>query len=134
MQSRIRLQGYGPPTHLLTAGASITLAKGLEDHETVGEGTSFSTSDGRIYAIVRVSNPARTESQIYVSFESADAPAPATTPAGTTPRGLALDIPAHPRWRTLARIGTNRPAGRYRCVVRSATGEELDAVEFTITE
>ncbi len=104
---------------------SITLAKGIEDGHAVEEGTSFSTSDGRIFAIIRLSNPSRVETQIRVSWEREGA---------SGGRGMALDVPASFRWRTVARIGTNRPAGRYRCVVRTEDGTELESVDFTLTE
>jgi hypothetical protein len=110
------------------AGLTVTeivMSKNVDGGQPVDPGTSFARSDSRIYATVRVDNPSREATTIRVAFERVGAPSAA---------GLELEIPGRPRYRTLARTGTQRPAGRYRCVVYSADGAELSAVEFDITE
>jgi len=104
----------------------IVLSKALDSGRPVDPGTSFRRSDGRIYATIRVSNPRREETSIRVAWESAEGPA--------SSGGIELDIPPRIRYRTVARTGTRRPAGRYRCVVYSADDTELGRVEFELVE
>jgi len=104
----------------------LVLSKAIENHAPVDPGTSFSRSDGRIYATVRIANPERTATSIRVAWERVGGPA--------SHGGITLDVPARVRYRTVARTGTGRSAGRYRCVVYSAENEELSAVEFDLTE
>jgi len=104
---------------------SLTLAKGIEEGQPVDPGDSFARSDGRIFAIVRLTNPSRTETHVRVAWENAEGP---------ERQGMRLQIPAQARYRTVARTGTGRPAGRYRCVVRDASGNVLGQQEFSVTE
>lgn len=87
--------------------------------------TSISRSAGRIYAVVRVQNPAREATNIRVAIERV---------GGSAARGFSLDIPARRRYRTVARFPSTRPAGQYRVVVRTEDGRELSSTELTITE
>ena len=48
--------------------------------------------------------------------------------------GFTLDIPARPRYRTVARFGASHPPGQYRIVIRNEAGAELESVTITITE
>lgn len=105
--------------------SEVQLATQLENGHAVSPTTTFSHADGRIYAVVQVQNPSREETSIRVSIEPVDGPARS---------GYELDIPARPRYRTVARMSTNRAPGRYRCVVRTADGRELASVELTVTE
>jgi len=98
----------------------LVLSKAIENHAPVNPGTTFSRSDGRIYATVRIANPERTATTIRVAWERVGGPA--------SHGGITLDIPARVRYRTVARTGTRRAAGRYRCVVYNAENEEISAV------
>ncbi|NOY89820.1 MAG: hypothetical protein GXP55_01330 [Deltaproteobacteria bacterium] len=116
------------PAEPAAGGLSVTelvLSKGFADHAPVNPSTSFSRSDGRIYATIHLANPARTATTIRVAFEREGAGGHG---------GVSLDVPARARYRTLARTGTARAAGSYRCVVYDAEGHELSAAPFTITE
>ncbi|MEM9069086.1 MAG: DUF2914 domain-containing protein [Myxococcota bacterium] len=104
----------------------VILSKALENGRPVDPGASFSRRDGRIYCTVRVTNPSRTATTIRVAWERAGGPASST--------GIELNIPARPRYRTVARTGTGRAAGRYRCVVYDADDRELGAAEYELTE
>ncbi|MGE0784758.1 MAG: hypothetical protein AB7S26_03645 [Sandaracinaceae bacterium] len=111
-----------------SGGLSVTevqLGTALEGGRIATPGTEFSRSAGRLFAVVRLTNPSGEATSIRVSFERVDGPAA---------DGVSLDIPATRRYRTVARTGTGRPAGRYRCVVRDAAGAELASVEYTLTE
>lgn len=113
-----------------TAGAlavtEITTARVLVNGVPEAPVTTFSTTD-RIYCFMRVENRTGAETAVLVAFERAEGE-PA---AGAT--GLRLSIPASPRYRTFARTSGNRPAGQYRCVVRSESGEVLQTTSFEIT-
>jgi hypothetical protein len=87
--------------------------------------TTFSRNDGRLYAVIRVENPASEATSIRVSIEPVD---------GAARPGISLDIPARRRYRTVARFSAHQRAGRYRVVVRSSDGTELSSTELTITE
>lgn len=104
----------------------IQLASSLENGRVVAPTTTFTQADGRIYAVVRVQNPSREETNIRVTFEPLD--------GGTARGGITLPIPAQNRYRTVARVTTSRPAGRYACVVRTEDGRELARVELTLAE
>lgn len=103
----------------------VVLGTSLENGLVTNPQTSFSRTAGRIFAVIRLTNPARTATRIRVAIERVD---------GTRQNGLSLDIPAQPRYRTVARFGASHPPGRYRVVVRTDSGTELQSVELTITE
>ncbi len=105
----------------------LVLSKGLDSGQPVDPGTSFSRTDGRIYATIRVRNPERTETTIRVAWERADATTPST-------RGIELNIPGRRRYRTVARTGTGRSAGSYKCVVYSADNEVLASANYELTD
>lgn len=92
--------------------------------------TTFRRSDGRVYVMVRVTNTTGAEADIRVSFERAEG----TAADGSGTGGVALHLPASRRYRTVARTSTDRPAGRYRAVVRTSDGDVIGQVEFEITE
>lgn len=92
--------------------------------------TTFATSDGRVYVMVRVANSTGAEADITVTFERAEG----TAADGAGTGGVTLHIPASRRYRTVARTSTSRPAGRYRAVVRTEDGAVISQVEFEITE
>ena len=108
----------------ITTARAYTSAEGASDPTT-----TFRRTDGRVFVVVRIENPARTEQDIRVAFERAEG-----TAAPGARGGVALHIPASPRYRTMARISTNRAPGRWRAVVRNAEGEVIGQVEFEITE
>lgn len=105
----------------------IVLARGVESGNAVGPGTSFSTADGRVFAVIRLENATGAETQVRVTFERADRELAAGGSGGVT-----LDVPARPRYRTVARTGTRAP-GRYRVVVRSSAGNVIGTAEYEIT-
>jgi hypothetical protein len=103
----------------------VQLANQVEAGVAVSPTTTFARDSGRVFAVVRLENPSRTATRVVVSFEPVE---------GTSrSRGLTLDVPAQPRYRTVARFSPNRAPGRYRCVVRTESGRELASVEVTIT-
>lgn len=79
--------------------------------------------------IVGLENPTRQAGSLRFAFERAEGE-PAERPAA----GMAVEYPARPRYRTVARGTTNRPPGQYRCVVRTEEGRVLSHADFTITE
>ncbi|HHH31000.1 MAG TPA: hypothetical protein ENK57_22010 [Polyangiaceae bacterium] len=87
--------------------------------------TTISRDAGRIYAVVRLNNPSRQAGSIRVALERV---------GGPHQNGFSLEIPARRRYRTVARFGAAHPPGRYRIVVRTEGGTELESVEITITE
>ena len=103
----------------------VQLGTQLEDGLVSEPQTEFSRTDGRIYAVIRLNNPSREAGSIRVALEPA---------GGPERRGFALDIPARPRYRTVARFGAAHPPGQYRIVIRTEDGTELESVALTITE
>ncbi len=104
----------------------VVLSKALEDGQPVEPGTSFSAADGRVYATVRVQNPSREATTISVKMR------PAERAHGG--HGIELEIPARPRYRTVARFTTRRSPGSYVVVVSDSEGNELSTTTLTITE
>lgn len=101
---------------------SITLAEQYEDGEPVGESDSF--SKGRIFAVIQVENPTGEATRIRVAW----------VPEGEEGwKGMPLDIPDTPRYRTVAMTwATQRDPGRYKVVVRDDEGETLAEKAFEI--
>jgi len=104
----------------------IVLSKALDEGRPVDPGTSFSRSDGQIYATVRVQNPSREATSIKVVMRGAG--------QERGGHGIELEIPARPRYRTVARFTTRRDAGPYQVIVTDVEGNELSSVNLTITE
>ena len=101
----------------------VQLGVELERGEVVDPTLRFSQGAGRMYAVVYVDNPSRAAARIRVSFEREE----------SSPRpGVALEMPARPRYRTVARTGLRRAPGRYVCVVRTEDGRELARVPYEI--
>jgi len=103
----------------------VQLGTSLEDGLVTEPQTEFRRTDARIYAVIRLNNPSRAAGAIRVALEPAGGPAR---------RGFALDVPARPRYRTVARFGAAHPPGDYRIVIRTEDGSELESVSLTITE
>ena len=78
------------PTELSVS--EVQLGSSLDRGRVESPTTTFTHADGRIYAVVQVQNPARTETRVRVSLERVDGP---------TRSGVLLDIPARPRYRTV---------------------------------
>lgn len=105
--------------------SEVQLGSALERGRVQTPTTSFTHADGRIYAVVQVQNPTRAETRVRVSLERVDGPART---------GVLLDIPARPRYRTVARFVARQAPGRYRVVVRTEEGVEISSTELTIAE
>ncbi len=103
----------------------VQVGTALTDGLVASPTTTIPRTAGRIFAVIRLDNPSREATTIQVSLERTGGPASG---------GFTLDIPAQPRYRTVARFGSNHPAGEYRIVIRSADGAELQSVTITITE
>jgi hypothetical protein len=103
----------------------IQLSSELENGQAVSPATSFARGAGNVYAVVRVQNPSGAETSVRVSFQRID---------GEERVGISLPIPARPRYRTVARMSSRHPAGRYRVVVHAPDGREIGSAEFTVTE
>jgi len=112
-----------PPTGLQVT--EVLLGTSLERGRVTNPQTEFSRTDQRIYAVIRLQNPSREATSIRVAIERVDGPHRG---------GFSLDVPARRRYRTVARFGAAHPAGRYRVVVRTEDGTQLQSVELTITE
>ncbi len=103
----------------------VQIGTALENGLVASPTTSIPRSAGRIFAVIRLDNPSREATTIQVALERA---------GGPSSGGFSLDIPARPRYRTVARFGSDHPPGQYRIVIRTADGTELQSVEITITE
>ncbi|MBX3247543.1 MAG: hypothetical protein KF901_10235 [Myxococcales bacterium] len=101
----------------------LVLSTALENGEPVSPTERFSRSDGTIFATVRLANPSREATSIRVAFVR----------EGATSRGFELQVPARPRFRTVARGGT-RATGSFRCVVYDAEGRELASKAYEVVE
>ena len=103
----------------------VQVGTSLEGGLVTDPQSSIARDAGRIFAVIRVTNPSREETTIRVAIERVDGPHRG---------GFSLDIPARRRYRTVARFGSAHPPGRYRIVIRTDDGTELESVELTITE
>lgn len=103
----------------------VQIGTALENGLVASPTTSIPRGAGRIFAVIRLNNPSREATTIQVALERADGPASG---------GFSLDIPARPRYRTVARFGSDHPPGQYRIVIRTADGDTLQSVDITITE
>lgn len=102
----------------------LTICRGVENGRAIDPTDSFSTNSERIYALVRVKNPQRKETRVFVAFAKADG-------EGVVGRGLAIA----PQWRvrTVARTSSRHLlAGAYKVVVRDADGHVLGERPFTV--
>ena len=106
----------------------ILLGSELEEGVVTSPATSFARGSTPLYCMVRLENPSRAAGAITIGFERAEGE-PAANPGGRR-----LEIPARPRYRTVARASLNRPAGTWRCVVRAEDGSVLTHADFTVTE
>lgn len=106
----------------------ILLGTELEAGVPTSPSTSFSRSDSRIYCMVRLANRTGAEGAIRIAFEQADGEPEAAA------RGHRYEFPARTRYRTVARTGTQRAAGSYRCVVRTDEGAVLSHQNFELAE
>lgn len=105
----------------------LSLGSGVEDRQIVDARATYSrASDERIYCLVRLENPSREASGILMGWERIDRP--------TEDAGRLMNVPAQPRYVTFGMTGTRRPAGRYRCVVRTPGGALLGSVAFDLAE
>lgn len=105
----------------------ITLARTIESGRAIDPTNTFRVSDGRVWVLVRVENESGAETEIRVSFERADRELGASSSAGVN-----LEVPNRRRHRTVARAGTRAP-GRYRVVVRTASGNVLGSATYDVT-
>ncbi|MFK7987495.1 MAG: hypothetical protein AB8I08_15855 [Sandaracinaceae bacterium] len=106
----------------------IMLGSQLEAGVPTAQEDSFARNSGAVYCVVRLNNPGAQETAVRIAFERAEGE-PANRPAGHR-----LTVPARRRYRTLARSGTARAPGSYRCVVRDDEGTVLSSANYTITE
>lgn len=103
----------------------VVLSKGFADGAPVEETNSFARTDGRIYVRIHLDNPSRVAGQIRVHIVNSE---------GRGGGGVTLDVPARPRYRSLARFGTGRSAGSYNVVIENEAGEQISSTPLTITE
>ncbi len=71
-------------------------------------------------------NPSREATSIKVMMRRAD--------QERGGHGIELEIPARPRYRTVARFTTRRAPGAYQVIVTDVEGNELSSVNLTITD
>jgi hypothetical protein len=105
----------------------LVLAKAIESRRPVDPGVSFSRADtSRVYCYIRVANPDRVETSVFIGWEPVDRP--------TEELGREQSIQAHPEWVTFAFTGTTRRNGQYRCVVKEGDGTVLARAAFDLTD
>jgi hypothetical protein len=107
-----------------TKTAGITLAKGVEKRAPVAPGTRFAQGDfERLYAFMKVSNPAGEASEVTVGW----------TPEGGKERGtVTVAIGAEKRWRTWAFTKVVKEPGKWSVVVRDKEGAVIGEAPFEI--
>ncbi|MCB9594005.1 MAG: hypothetical protein H6719_14825 [Sandaracinaceae bacterium] len=106
----------------------LSLGSGVEERQIVDARSTFSrASDERVYCLVRLDNPEREASGISMTWEATDA-------EGDAAPARLMNVPAQPRYVTFGFSGTRRRAGRYRCVIRTPSGELLGSAAFDLTE
>jgi hypothetical protein len=107
--------------------AELVIARGVSERKPVDPGQEFSLADGpKLYAVLLVSNPAREESELTVSWKrGAD---------GQELGGVTLEVGAQPRWRTWAYHSYFKRPGSYSAIVRNAQGEVIGRAPFVLTD
>jgi hypothetical protein len=103
--------------------ASIELCRAIESRRCAEPATAFAPRE-MVWALLRVTNPDRVETQLLVSYLAADgAPVPG--------EGLALSVPAQERYTTYSKAGKSNP-GQYEVVVCAPDGRELARAAFEV--
>ena len=102
----------------------LTVATGIEKRTPVEPGTRFTQGDfERLYAFMKVSNPAGEASEVTVAW----------MPEGGKERGtVTVAIGAEKRWRTWAFTKTVRKPGKWNVVVRDKEGAVIGEAPFEI--
>ena len=75
---------------------------------------------------MRIANPERTETEVFLDWEPVDAPREGP--------GRAVRVAAQHQWVTFAYTRTGARPGRYRCVIRDAAGEILARAAYELTD
>lgn len=102
----------------------LTVCRGVENGQAVDPSDTFAVAGENIYALVRVNNPERRDTNVFVSFvkEGRD-----------SVRGRQLAIAPRARVRTVARTSSGYlGAGSYKVIVRDADGTVIGERTFTI--
>ncbi len=106
---------------------NLIVARGVEKRQPVEPGTSFSIVEGgRMYAIMDVKNPSRTENKVSVSWIPVN---------GKWERGVVkVSIGAQMKWRTWAYTRAAKKAGKWIVLVRDSEGKIIGRAPFKMTE
>lgn len=103
--------------------ASLELCRAIENRRCAEAATTYAPRE-MVWALLRVANPDRAETELRVSYVAAGgAPAPG--------EGLVLRVPAQERYTTFAKAGKANP-GRYDVVVCAPDGRELARAGFEV--
>ena len=105
----------------------LVLATGIESRRPVDPRTTFSKAEHTsVYCYMRIANPERTETEVFLDWEPVDAPREGP--------GRAVRVAAQHQWVTFAYTRTGARPGRYRCVIRDAAGEILARAAYDLTD
>lgn len=103
--------------------ASLELCRRIENRQCAEPATTYAPRE-MVWALLRVTNPDRAETEVRVSYLAAGgAPAPG--------EGLVLRVPAQERYTTFSKAGKAN-AGRYDVVVCAPDGRELARAGFEV--
>lgn len=124
--------GSGPAAPTLAEADGLRLTElatctGVENATPVDPRQRFTQGeDERVYCFVRVQNQRTEETTLFLGWEEQG-----QTPSGP---GREVRVPARPRFGTYAFLTTGRRSGPWRCVIRTASGEEIGSIDFEILE
>jgi hypothetical protein len=113
----------GPRSSTGLGIVSLVLCRNVENRRCVDQRAEFAPGE-MVWAFLRVANPERTETEVFVSYVSAGA----TPEAG---QGLVLRVPAQPQYTTYAKASKPRP-GAYEVVVAAPDGTVLGRTPFEV--
>jgi len=102
---------------------SLELCRAIENRRCAEPATTYAPRE-MVWALLRVANPDRAETELRVSYVAAGgSPAPG--------EGVVLRVPAQERYTTFAKAGKANP-GRYDVVVSAPDGRELARAGFEV--
>lgn len=107
--------------------SELSIGGAIENRQISDARSRFSRgTDARVYCLVRIDNPERVPTGIYMAWERVD--------RESDESGRLMNVPAQPRYVTFGFTGTQGRPGRYRCTIRSQSRELLGSVAYELTE
>ncbi|MBI4917394.1 MAG: hypothetical protein HY825_16265 [Acidobacteria bacterium] len=114
---------FAPSSSTGLGVASIELCRTLENRRCAEPATTFAPRE-LVWALLRVTNPERVDTEVRVSYLAAGG-------AAAPGEGLLLNVPPQAQYTTFAKAGKGS-AGQYEVVVCAPDGRELARAAFEV--